>query len=67
MKSNAYLVFPVYVFWQYKLFKRYRFDIFTKTEYIIAQDDFSKTKYGPLHQETLILYIIAKQLHLGLT
>ena len=34
----------VYVFWQYKLFKRYRFGVFTKTEYIFAQDGFSKTK-----------------------
>ena len=59
MKSNAYLrfsiaIFPVNVSWQYKLFKRYRFGVFTKTEHIFAQDDFSKTKYGPLHQETLI-------------
>jgi hypothetical protein len=59
MKSNAYLrfsiaIFPVNVSSQYKLFKRYRFGVFTKTEHIFAQDDFSKTKYGPLHQETLI-------------
>jgi hypothetical protein len=31
------------------------FGVFTKTEHIFAQDDFSaKTKYDPLHQETLI-------------
>ena len=36
------------------VFKRYRSGVFTKTEHIFAQDDFSKTKYGPLHQETLI-------------
>jgi hypothetical protein len=60
MKSNAYLgfsiaIFPVYVFCQYKLFKRYHFGVFTKTEHIFALDDFSKTKYDPyLHQETLI-------------
>ena len=60
MKNNAYLwfsiaFFPVNVSWQYKLFKRYRFGVFNmKTEHIFAQDDFSKTKYGPLHQETLI-------------
>jgi hypothetical protein len=59
MKSNAYLRFPIAIFavnvsWQYKLFKRYRFGVFRKTEHIFAHDDFSKTKYGPLHQETLI-------------
>jgi hypothetical protein len=59
MKSNAYLrfsiaIFPVNVSWQYKLFKRYRFGVFTKTEHIFAHDDFSKTKYCPLHQETSI-------------
>jgi hypothetical protein len=59
MKSNAYLrfsiaIFPVNVSWQYKLFKRYRFGVFTKTEHIFAHDDFSKTKYCPLHQETPI-------------
>ena len=41
MKSNAYLrfsiaIFPVNVSLQYKLFKRYRFGVFTKTEHIFA-------------------------------
>jgi hypothetical protein len=70
MKSNAYLgfsiaIFPVNVSWQYKLFKRYRFDFLAKTKYIFALEDFSKTTQGPLHEETW--YIIAKQLHFGLT
>jgi hypothetical protein len=70
MKSNAYLgfsiaIFPVNVFWQYKLFKRYRFGFSAKTKYIFAREDFSKTMYGPLHEETR--YIIAKHLHFGLT
>jgi hypothetical protein len=48
MKSNAYLgfsiaIFPVNVFWQYKLIKRYRFGFSAKTKYIFAQEDFSKT------------------------
>jgi hypothetical protein len=85
MKSNlgfSIAIFPVYVFWQHKLFKRCRLGVFTKTEHIFAQDDFSRTKpirhytkkhwyiNGPLHQLRNTdnkLYIIAKQLHLGLT
>jgi hypothetical protein len=70
MKTNAYLrfsiaIFPVNVSWQYKLFKRYRFGVFTKTEHIFEQDNFSKrstVQYTKKHW-----YIIAKQLDLGLT
>jgi hypothetical protein len=70
MKSNSYLgfsiaIFPVNIFWQYKLFKRFRFDFLAKTKYLFAREDFSKTRKGPLNEETW-LYIIAKQLHFGL-
>jgi hypothetical protein len=47
MKSDAYLgfsitIFSVNVFRHYKLFKRYSFGGFTKTEFIFAQNDFSR-------------------------
>ena len=45
MKSDAYLGFSIAIFvMNVSNIKRCRFGVFAKTEYIFAQDDFSKTK-----------------------
>ena len=62
MKTNAYLgisiaIFPVNVFWQ-TLQTLYRFGVFTKTEYIFAQDDISRRRLNRVHYTKKHWYIL---------